>query len=112
MPGWRDENSHNSRRRVPKKRLKRDASQVGAKFFVPILYLVHDFGAFGDFSDFLESISCKTSKSCQVRGSNPCRGATNFNTEKLNGLTLPYLIDLSVRIHGGVSIAEFSLTAG
>src|SRR5579863_8092659 len=75
MPGWRDESSHNSRRRVPEKRLKRDASQVGAKFFVPILYLVHDFGAFGDFSDFVESISCEISESCQVRGSNPCRGA-------------------------------------
>ena len=37
--------------------------------FVPILYRVNDFGAFDDFSNFLESISCETSKSCQVRGS-------------------------------------------
>src|SRR5260370_4685879 len=33
---------------------------------------------FEDFSDFLESISCETPKTCQVRGSSPCRGATPF----------------------------------
>jgi hypothetical protein len=44
------------------------------KYFVPILYRAPAFDAFDDFSDFVESISCETSKSCQVRGSNPCRG--------------------------------------
>jgi hypothetical protein len=36
------------------------------------LYRDRDFEAFDDFSDFLESISCESSESCQVRGSNPC----------------------------------------
>jgi hypothetical protein len=36
------------------------------KYFVPILYQIPAFGAFDDFSDFLESKSCETSKSCQV----------------------------------------------
>src|SRR5215831_7972562 len=40
---------------------------------VPILYHEPAFEAFDDFSDFLESISCETSKTCQVRGSNPCQ---------------------------------------
>jgi len=48
------------------------------KYFVPILYQNPAFDAFDDFSDFVESISCETSKSCQVRGSSPCRGATPF----------------------------------
>src|SRR6266852_9207021 len=43
------------------------------KYSVPILYQIPAFGAFDDLSDFLGSISCETSKSCQVRGSNPCR---------------------------------------
>jgi hypothetical protein len=43
---------------------------------VPILYRELALEAFDDFSDFLESISCETLKSCQGRGSNPCRGAT------------------------------------
>jgi hypothetical protein len=43
------------------------------KNFVPILYQMPAFGAFDDFNDFLESISCETSKTCQVCGSNPCR---------------------------------------
>src|SRR5260370_38929340 len=47
---------------------------------VPILYQIPAFGAFDDFSDFLESISCETSKSCQVRGSNPCRGASTLDS--------------------------------
>ena len=34
------------------------------------------FEAFDDFSDFVEPISCETSKPCQVRGSSPRRGAT------------------------------------
>src|SRR5437867_1240178 len=34
--------------------------------------------AFDDCGDFLESVSCETSKTCQVRGSNPCRGAIAF----------------------------------
>src|ERR1700685_472733 len=46
-----------------------------AKLFVPILYQDPAFDAFDDFSDFVESISCEPSESCQVRGSNPCRGA-------------------------------------
>jgi hypothetical protein len=33
------------------------------------------FEAFDNFSDFVESVTCETSKICQVRGSNPCRGA-------------------------------------
>jgi len=40
---------------------------------VPILYRWRDFDAFGDFSDFVESVSYGTSKTCQVRGSSPCR---------------------------------------
>jgi len=39
------------------------------------LYRDPAFEAFDDFSDFVESVSCGTSESCQVRGSNPCRGA-------------------------------------
>ena len=44
------------------------------KNFVPILYQMPAFGAFDGFSDFVESISCETSESCQGRGSNPCPG--------------------------------------
>jgi hypothetical protein len=43
--------------------------------FVRILYRDPAFEAFDDFSNFVESISCGSSESCQVRGSNPCRGA-------------------------------------
>jgi hypothetical protein len=43
--------------------------------FVPILYGEVDFDAFGDFEDFVESVSYGVSKTCQVRGSSPCRGA-------------------------------------
>jgi hypothetical protein len=50
-------------------------NSTGGKVFVPILYRNPAFEAFEDFSDFVESISCETSESCQVRGSNPCRGA-------------------------------------
>jgi len=46
--------------------------------FVHFLYRQRDFDAFDDFSDFVESISCEASESCQVRGSNPCRGATEI----------------------------------
>ena len=49
------------------------------KYFVPILYCGPAFEAFDDFSDFVESISCETSKTCQDRGSNPCRGAKYFS---------------------------------
>ena len=38
------------------------------------MYQEHAFDACDDFSDFVESISCETSKACQVRGSNPCWG--------------------------------------
>jgi hypothetical protein len=38
------------------------------KFFVPILYRDPAFEAFGDFSNFVESVSYGTSKTCQVRG--------------------------------------------
>jgi hypothetical protein len=41
------------------------------KYFVPILYQEPAFDAFDDFSDFLESISCETSKIWQVRGLKP-----------------------------------------
>ena len=37
--------------------------------FVPILYLDPAFEAFCDFNCFVESVSCESSKSCQVRGS-------------------------------------------
>jgi hypothetical protein len=47
--------------------------------FVHFLYRKRDFDAFDDFSDFVESISCVTSEFCQVRGSNPCRGAKHFD---------------------------------
>lgn len=50
----------------------------------PILSRNTALEAFDDFSDFLESISRETSKICQVRGSNPCRGGTGnrrFNSE-------------------------------
>jgi hypothetical protein len=42
---------------------------------VPILYGERDFDAFGTFCDFVESVSYGSYKTCQVRGSNPCRGA-------------------------------------
>ena len=45
------------------------------KKFVPILYQNPAFGTSDDFSDFVESISCETSKTCQVRGSSRRRGA-------------------------------------
>src|SRR5271163_1254033 len=51
-------------------------SSVAENVFVPILYQIPAFDAFDDFSDFVESITCRTLESCQVRGSNPCRGAT------------------------------------
>jgi hypothetical protein len=35
-------------------------------YFVPILYQDPAFEALDDFSDFVESISCETSKTCQV----------------------------------------------
>ena len=44
---------------------------------VPILYGERDFDAFGDFDELVESVSYSVSKTCQVRGSNPCRGATS-----------------------------------
>src|SRR5580692_2046230 len=53
---------------------------------VPILYRDRDFEAFDDFSDFVESISCESSESCQVRGLNPCRRATCFGAETLSPL--------------------------
>jgi len=43
-------------------------------FFVP-MYRYPAFEAFDDFSDFVESASRETSRSFQVRGPNPCRGA-------------------------------------
>ena len=55
-------------------------------FFVHFLYRDPAFEAFDDFSDFVESISCETSKSCQVRGSNPCRGAITNKTSGLQKL--------------------------
>jgi hypothetical protein len=39
------------------------------QFFVQILYKDPAFEAFDDLNDFVESISCGTSKSCHVRGS-------------------------------------------
>ena len=40
---------------------------------VPILHRAPAFEALDDFSDFVESVSCETSKICQVRGSSPAR---------------------------------------
>jgi hypothetical protein len=54
-------------------------SHDGKKYFVHFLYQIPAFDALDDFYDFLESITYETSKSCQVRGSNPCRGATRIN---------------------------------
>src|SRR5580704_13784021 len=45
---------------------------------VPILYRERDFDAFDNFCDFVESVSYGVYKTCQVRGSNPCRGAKHF----------------------------------
>ena len=39
---------------------------------VPILYAKRDFDAFNNVDDFVESVSYSTSKTDQVRGSNPC----------------------------------------
>src|SRR6267154_4987657 len=50
-------------------------SSFAQNIFVPILYRYPAFDALDDFRDFLESITCEASKTCQVRGSNPCRGA-------------------------------------
>src|SRR6266436_8065960 len=64
-----------------------DKRTIGSSFaqniFVPILYRYPAFDALDDFSDFLESITCEASKTCQVRGSNPCRGAIRF-------ISIPY----------------------
>ena len=46
---------------------------VSKRILYRFLYQDPAFEAFDDFSDFVESISCETSESCQVRGSNPCR---------------------------------------
>src|SRR5437868_832917 len=54
--------------------------------FVPILYRGHAFEAFDDFNDFVESVSCESSESCQVRGSNPCRGASHPDSKSLHPL--------------------------
>jgi hypothetical protein len=64
-----------------------------AKLFVPILYQDRAFDAFDDFSDFVESISCETSESCQVRGSNPCRGAKHFGYK----LAFPSCLPAAIR---------------
>jgi hypothetical protein len=61
-------------------KMLRGPRTIGQKTFVPILYRNHAFEAFDDFSDFVESTSCEPSESCQVRGSNPCRGANLFFT--------------------------------
>jgi hypothetical protein len=59
--------------------LKREAAVLRSENFVPILYQNPAFDAFDDFCNLLESTSCETSESCQVRGSNPCRGASLFS---------------------------------
>ena len=56
------------------------AAPDGTAPFVPILYRMLAFEAFNDFSDLVESISCETSKTCQVRGSNPSRGASSVDS--------------------------------
>ena len=57
MPGWRDEGSHNSRKRVPEKRLKRDASQdLVRNVFVPILYQMPAFSSFNEADNELDIV--------------------------------------------------------
>jgi hypothetical protein len=65
------------RLRKPMTCIFRHSARIGElpKIFVHFLYQKPAFEAF-DVSDFLKSTSCETSKTCQVRGSNPCRGAT------------------------------------
>jgi hypothetical protein len=58
------------------------------KYFVPILYRDLAFEPFDDFSDFVKSVSYGTSKTCQVRGSNPCRGATDLGVDSIARLGL------------------------
>jgi len=62
-------------------------SEGGRKYFVPILYGERDFDAFDDFCNFVESVSYGVSKTCQVRGSNTCRGAirVGYAIRKLAG---------------------------
>jgi hypothetical protein len=61
-------------------------SEGDRKYFVPILYGERDFDAFDEFCDFVESVSYGVSKTCKVRGSNPCRGATYSGAESFSSL--------------------------
>jgi hypothetical protein len=54
--------------------------------FVPILYGERDFDAFGNVDDFVYSVRYGIYKTCQVRGSNPCRGANTQGNEQLADL--------------------------
>jgi hypothetical protein len=51
----------------------RPSKFLGTFHFVPILYGERDFDAFCNVGDFVESASYGSYKTCQVRGSNPCR---------------------------------------
>ena len=63
------------------RQLPRTAAPEGwVKRIVPYFYRDPAFEVFDDFSDFLESVSCETSKSCQVRGSGLCRGSTPLDS--------------------------------
>lgn len=96
-------------------------TQCWFDIFVHSLYQNPAFGGFDDFSDFVESASCETSKSCQkfTRGSNPCRGAKCRGLYANHGLTpKPQLSksragelgDLARRL--GSELAAFGLIAG
>ena len=69
---WRSSGPNRSRVKISRRSAEREFRTTRDKCFVPILYRDPAFDAFDDFSDFVESISCETSKTCQVRGSNPC----------------------------------------
>jgi hypothetical protein len=45
------------------------------------------FRPFCDLSNFVKSVSYGTSKTCQVRGSNPCQGASQTSSESLHSET-------------------------
>ena len=51
---------------APEEGIKSNSQQELPKLFVHFLYQGPAFDAFDNFSNFLESISCETSKTCQV----------------------------------------------
>ena len=61
------------------------AQKHSQNFFVQFLYRYPGFDAFDDFNNIVESIGCEISECCQVRGSNPCRGANSLVTDSSGG---------------------------